>query len=78
MEHNFFLGVGRRIASDINDPKYAAFYGPAHNWMEAKQGTPLSNDFTFCIGGLDSRDWLARSSEIVQKYHPDIMLLTGG
>jgi alpha-L-fucosidase len=72
VEHNFFLGVGRQIASDINDPKYAAFYGPAHNWMEAKPGTPLSNDFTF-VSAAWTRDWLARSSEIVEKYHPDIM-----
>jgi alpha-L-fucosidase len=72
VEHNFFLGVGRQITSDINDPQYAAFYGPAHNWMEAKQGTPLSNDFTF-VSSAWTADWLARSSEIVEKYHPDIM-----
>jgi alpha-L-fucosidase len=72
VEHNFFLGVGRSIASDINDPKYAAFYGPAHNWLEAKQGTPLENDFTF-VSPAWTADWLARSSEIVEKYHPDIM-----
>ena len=72
VEHNFFLGVGRRITSDINDPKYAAFYGPAHNWLEAKQGTPLANDFTF-VSSAWTADWLARSSEIVEKYHPDIM-----
>jgi alpha-L-fucosidase len=72
VEHNFFLGVGRQIASDINDPRYAAFYGPAHNWLEAKQGTPLSNDFTY-VSAAWTADWLARSSEIVEKYHPDIM-----
>ena len=72
VEHNFFLGVGRQITSDINDPKYAAFYGPAHNWMEAKHGTPLSNDFTF-VSSAWTADWLARSSELVEKYHPDIM-----
>ncbi len=72
VEHNFFQGVGRRITSDINDPKYAAFYGPAHNWIEAKQGTPLSNDFTF-VSPAWTADWLARSAEIVEKYHPDIM-----
>src|SRR5580698_5614270 len=72
VEHNFFLGVGRQITSDINDPKYAAFYGPAHYWMEARQGTPLSSDFTFVSSAWTS-DWLARSSEIVEKYHPDIM-----
>jgi alpha-L-fucosidase len=72
VEHNFFLGVGRTIPSDINDPKYAAFYGPAHRWMEAKEHTPLANDFTF-VSKAWADDWLARSAEIVQKYHPDIM-----
>jgi alpha-L-fucosidase len=72
VEHNFFLGVGRRIPSDINDPQYAAFYGPAHNWLENKRGTPLSNDFTY-VSTAWTADWLARSAEIVEKYHPDIM-----
>jgi alpha-L-fucosidase len=72
VEHNFFLGVGRQISSDINDPQYAAFYGPAHNWLDARQGTPLANDFTF-VSPAWTADWLARSSEIVEKYHPDIM-----
>ena len=72
VEHNFFLGVGRSIDSDVNDPSYAAFYGPAHRWLEAKHGTPLANDFTF-VSKAWADDWLARSAEIVQKYHPDIM-----
>jgi alpha-L-fucosidase len=72
VEHNFFLGVGRTIPSDINDSKYAAFYGPAHRWLEAKDGTPLSNDFTF-VSRAWTDDWLARSAEIVQKYHPEVI-----
>ena len=72
VEHNFFLGVGRRIPSDVNDPKFADFYGPAHNWLEAKSSTPLSNDFTY-VSPQWTADWLARSAEIVEKYHPDIM-----
>src|SRR5690242_2824435 len=72
VEHNFFLGVGRAIPSDINDPQYAAFYGPAHTWLEAKDGTPLSNDFTF-VSPAWTADWLARATEIVEKYHPDVM-----
>ena len=72
VEHNFFLGVGRRIPSDINDPQFAAFYGPAHNWLENQRGTPVSNDFTY-VSSAWTADWLARSSEIVEKYHPDIM-----
>ena len=72
VEHNFFLGVGREISSDVNDPKYAAFYGPAHTWLEAKEHTPLANDFTY-VSPAWTADWLARSAEIVEKYHPDIV-----
>ncbi len=72
VEHNFFLGVGRSFPSDINDPQYAAFYGPAHPWLEAKNGTPLANDFTF-VSKAWTDDWLARSAEIVAKYHPEII-----
>jgi alpha-L-fucosidase len=72
VEHNFFLGVGRSIPSDINDQKYAAFYGPAHNWLENKNHTPLSNDFTY-VSQAWADDWLARSAEIVEKYHPEVM-----
>jgi alpha-L-fucosidase len=72
VEHNFFLGVGRQIPSDVNDPQFAALYGPAHNWLTARQGTPVSNDFTF-VSQAWTDDWLARSAEIVEKYHPDIV-----
>jgi alpha-L-fucosidase len=72
VEHNFFFGVGRTIASDVNDPAYAGFYGPAHPWLEAKERTPLGNDFTYTSQAwLD--DWLARSAEIVEKYQPELM-----
>lgn len=72
VEHDFFLGVGRTIPSDINDPHYAAFYGPAHTWLDAPDGTPVSNDFTY-VSPAWTADWLARAAEIVEKYHPDVM-----
>ena len=72
VEHNFFLGPGRKISSDINDPQYAALYGPAHAWMMNPQGTPLNDDFTF-VSSAWANDWLARSAELVEKYHPDIV-----
>jgi alpha-L-fucosidase len=72
VEHNFFLGVGRAISSDVNDPQYAAFYGPAHTWLENKRGTPLDNDFTY-VSSAWANDWLARTAELVEKYHPDIV-----
>ena len=71
VEHNFFLGVGRTIPSDINDPRYAAFYGPAHSWL-SPWGAPLSKDFTY-VSTAWADDWLARSAELVEKYHPDIV-----
>jgi len=72
VEHNFFLGPAREIASDVNDPQYAAFYGPAHTWLANPSGTPLNNDFTY-VSSAWADDWLARSAELVEKYHPDIM-----
>ena len=72
VEHNFFMGVGRTFRSDVNDPRNASLYGPAHNWLANSQGTPLSNDFTF-VSDAWTHDWLARSAEIVQKYHPDFI-----
>ena len=72
VEHNFFLGVGRAIASDVNDPQYAALYGPAHNWLINHPGTPLNNDFTY-VSSAWADDWLARASELVEKYHPDVV-----
>jgi alpha-L-fucosidase len=70
IEHNFFLDGGRKLDSDVNDPQYAAFYGPAHAWLDGRKTlledwTYLSNDY------LD--DWLARDAEIVEKYQPDIL-----
>jgi alpha-L-fucosidase len=72
VEHNFFLGVGREILSDVNDPQYAAFYGPAHTWMMSPWGSPLNDDFTY-VSSAWADDWLARSAELVEKYHPDIV-----
>ena len=65
-EHYFFLNGGRNFDSDVRDPRYASFYGPAH----AGVGPP---DW---VGHPDRAyldDWLARSAEIVEKYHPDVM-----
>jgi alpha-L-fucosidase len=72
VEHNFFMGPGRTIPSDVNDPQYAMLYGPAHAWVMNPQGTPLNNDFTY-VSSAWTNDWLARSAELVEKYHPDIV-----
>ena len=69
VEHNFFMDGGRKIESDVNDPQYAAFYGPAHTWMESKQS--LLTDWTY-VSDAYLDDWLARDAEIVRKYKPDL------
>ena len=61
VEHNFFLGAGRSIPSDVNDPQYAAFYGPGHIWLENRDDTPLENDFTY-VSSAWANDWLARDA----------------
>ena len=71
VEHDFFMGVGRKIPSDVNDPQYAAFYGPAQVGV-FKWGTPVANDFTY-VSPAWTNDWLERGAELVEKYHPDIV-----
>ena len=71
VEHDFFMGVGRKIQSDVNDPQNAAFYGPAQVGV-FKWGTPVGNDFTH-VSSAWTNDWLARGAELVDKYHPDIV-----
>ncbi len=70
IEHDWFLDGGRKQASDVNDPKNAAFYGPAHPRQGASD--PLSDDWTY-VSPAYARDWVARNAEIVQKYHPDLI-----
>ncbi|HTV86875.1 MAG TPA: alpha-L-fucosidase [Dyella sp.] len=71
-EHDWFYEYGRTFNSDVNDPRYAALYGPAHPSMSAKGEDGQEVDWTF-VSDAYLNDWLARSSEIVDDYHPDLM-----
>jgi alpha-L-fucosidase len=70
-EHDWFFDGGRTFHSDVNDPKYASLYGPAHAWLQDKSQT-LMNDWTY-VSPEYTNDWLARAAEIVQKYNPEVM-----
>jgi alpha-L-fucosidase len=59
-EHYWFFNGGRAFDSDVQDPKYVDFYGDA-----APQETAPSEAFR--------RDWLARATELVDKYNPDLV-----
>jgi alpha-L-fucosidase len=67
-EHWWFMDGGRRFASDVQDPQYQDFYGPAQ---------PAPQDF----GSLDQcppdaaflDDWLRRTCELVDRYRPQVV-----
>ena len=60
-EHWWFYDQGMTFDSDVRDPRYGGLYGPA----QPEKGPAPNVDF------LD--DWLARTSEIVQKYQPELI-----
>ena len=68
-EHYFFMNGGREFDSDVRDPKYASFYGPAHAGVTDKNGEKWAAHPDNAY--LD--DWLARTTEIVLKYHPEVV-----
>ncbi|MBI1343098.1 MAG: alpha-L-fucosidase [Terrimonas sp.] len=59
IEHWWFMNGGRRFESDVNDPQYEDFYGPARE--ESETMTP---EFM--------NDWLLRNTELVDKYQPQL------
>jgi alpha-L-fucosidase len=70
-EHDWFFDGGRTFRSDVNDPRYAGLYGPAHRWLQDPHQV-LMNDWTY-VSPEFADDWLARAAEIVQKYKPEVM-----
>jgi alpha-L-fucosidase len=72
-EHDWFFDGGRKFDSDVTDPRFAAFYGPAHpRLLRPGYDHNLIEDWT-CVSSEFMDDWLARTAEIVQKYHPDLI-----
>lgn len=59
-EHWWFYDGGMKFDSDVRDPRYATLYGPA-------QSDKTQPDKIF----LD--DWLARTSELVDQYQPELI-----
>ena len=77
VEHDFFLGGAARFSSDVNDPQYAAFYGPAHTWLDNKPGTPLYQGLHLRFAGMGD-DWLARRRKSSKSIIPTSCISTGG
>ncbi|HEY2942446.1 MAG TPA: alpha-L-fucosidase [Vicinamibacteria bacterium] len=65
-EHWWFFDQGTKFDSDVRDPRFASLYGPAVDRESSeKQATPPNREF------LD--DWLARTAELVDRYHPQLV-----
>jgi alpha-L-fucosidase len=71
-EHDFFFDGGRAIRSDVNDPRYASLYGPAHERIQPMKGQDTEADWTY-VSEAWTRDWLARDTELVEKYKPEVV-----
>ena len=77
-EHWWWYGVGTTFNSDVRDPRFAGLYGPARS-MALPGGDPTKEpDSDHLERWLPPDkpfrdDWLARSAELVQKYHPDFL-----
>ncbi|MHB8524103.1 MAG: alpha-L-fucosidase, partial [Limisphaerales bacterium] len=65
-EHWWFYDGGKEFDSDVRDARYSGLYGPAQDQKKSEeQLTPPDKAF------LD--DWLLRSCELVDKYHPQLV-----
>jgi alpha-L-fucosidase len=70
-EHDWFFDGGRHFDSDVNDPRNAGLYGPAEEHL-SKDDANLADDWTYVSQAwLD--DWLARTAELIDDYHPDLI-----
>ena len=70
-EHWWFMGEGRTFDSDVNDPAYADFYGPAHG-----NPGPEHHWDNYLANPPDAaylEDWLLRTCEIIDSYRPKVL-----
>jgi alpha-L-fucosidase len=78
-EHWWWYGLGRTFDSDVNDPRYAGLYGPAAKMTlpgaidDTKEPDPSHFEQWLPPDKAFLEDWLARASEIVDKYHPEFI-----
>lgn len=59
IEHWFFFNGGKKFDSDVLDPKYDVYYGPAHEENET-----MSPEYM--------NDWMMRDMDLVNNYQPQL------
>ena len=58
-EHWFFMNGGRQFDSDVQDPRFADFYGPARPQEEQPDAAHME-------------DWLCRCCDLVDRFQPQV------
>lgn len=74
-EHWWFMNGGRDFDSDVQDPAYDDFYGPAkvtENSRHTSGDAWQSRDWQPRPHAKFLEDWLARCTELVDKYQPQL------
>jgi alpha-L-fucosidase len=66
-EHWWYMGGGREFASDVQDPAFEDFYGPARGMKPPEEYIGNAPDRAFL------EDWLLRLCEIINKYQPQLI-----
>jgi alpha-L-fucosidase len=69
VEHWWFMNGGKTFPSDVQDPAYADFYGPA----QPLPGGHHDQDSQPRPSQAYLDDWLARTCELVDKYQPQLI-----
>ena len=59
-EHWFFMNGGQTFESDVRDPEYSDFYGPAQREETSPSRAHLE-------------DWLLRTVEVIDRYRPELL-----
>ena len=77
-EHWWWYDGGTHFPSDVQDPKYSTLYGPAKPRTlpgddPSKEPDPNHLETWLAPDKPFMDDWLARSTEIVDKYHPEFL-----
>ena len=75
-EHYFFMNMGRTCDSDVNDDRFADFYGPAV-YLPEFDSKCMSNttEAPAAIGPDDVwlTDWMVRTCELIDRYQPKVL-----
>ncbi|HBN39023.1 MAG TPA: alpha-L-fucosidase, partial [Ruminococcaceae bacterium] len=75
-EHYFFMNMGRTFDSDVNDEKYADFYGPAYHckaFDSWKMSIAAANVRAQSPTEEFLKDWLVRTCELIDRYQPKVV-----